>query len=519
MTTVNPSVLLRSLIIYAICVPLAVIVGYLLTNPEDRQTIGFIAVLTAVLIFPLLMKWHYPLLIFSCSFPGVVFFLPGHPNWFLTMVAISLGISVIERILSRNRHFLPAGGVGWPLLAMLCVVFMTAKLTGGFGLRAMGSDVYGGKKYVFLVVGIMSFFAFIVRPIPRAKVNLYLALFFISGMFSIVSDLYSFIPSYLHFIYMVIPPSSLYTTPGADSLELGVTRLTGVSSTAAAVFFWMLARHGFRDAFVTGKLWRPLLMFALVPIVMLGGFRSSLIGLMMMVSLIFFLEKMHRTGVMLVVTMVALAGAVLIIPLASHLPFTYQRALAFLPLDISPEARMSADTSTEWRLEMWKALLPQVPQYLFKGKGYAFSRATFDEMIGTDAAFHNLVDASQDPLALAGDFHSGPLSVVIPFGIWGVITLFWFWAMGFRVVLRNYRYGDPSLRHINVFLLASFVSKIFGFLFIFGSFSDDIGPCAMYIGLSIAFNHGVMGPRVAPQVNAARAKSELPFGAQLALPR
>jgi uncharacterized RDD family membrane protein YckC len=120
---------------------------------------------------------------------------------------------------------------------------------------------------------------------------------------------------------------------------------------------------------------------------------------------------------------------------------------------------------------------------------------------------------------LAGDFHSGPLSVVIPFGIWGVITLFWFWAMGFRVMVRNYRYGDPSLRHLNVFLLASFVSKIIGFLFIFGSLPDDIGPCAMFIGLSIAFNHGVMGPRVAPRVNPAPSRAGIPFGAQPAWPR
>src|SRR6516164_314776 len=111
--------MLRSLIVYAICVPVAILVGYLLTNPLDYESIGFIGVLIVIMIFPLLMKWHYPLLIFSCSFPATLFFLPGHPNMFIAMVAVSLTISVVERILNRNQPFLTAGGVQWPLLALL----------------------------------------------------------------------------------------------------------------------------------------------------------------------------------------------------------------------------------------------------------------------------------------------------------------------------------------------------------------------------------------------------------------
>ena len=77
---------------------------------------------------------------------------------------------------------------------------------------------------------------------------------------------------------------------------------------------------------------------------------------------------------------------------------------------------------------MWKALLPQVPPHLLLGKGYAISMEDF-EMMGRDVAFRS-VDASQQGLALAGDYHNGPLSVVIPFGIWGVIAFLWFASPG-----------------------------------------------------------------------------------------
>src|ERR1022692_4952848 len=119
MNNINTSALFRSLIVYAICVPLAIIIGYTLTNPLDYQSMGFIGVLVAILIFPLLMKWHYPLLIFSWSAPVTLFFLPGRPSLFLAMVVASLSISVVERILNREKHFVPTGGIVWPLLALL----------------------------------------------------------------------------------------------------------------------------------------------------------------------------------------------------------------------------------------------------------------------------------------------------------------------------------------------------------------------------------------------------------------
>jgi len=490
MNNVNPTALLRSLIVYAVCVPLAIIVGYLLTS-LDYQSMGLIGFLAAIMIFPLLMKWHYPLLVLSWAMPVTLFFLPGHPTLFLAMAAISLTISVVERILDRNKPFLPTGGVAWPLLAFLLVIVITAKLTGGFGLRSMGSDVYGGKKYIFLIVGILSFFAITARPIPKRYANLYVGLYFAGGILNFVSDMYSYVPSPLHFIYQVIPPS-IFGTGLDDDAVLGVSRMGGVATAAGCVFSWLLALYGFRDNMLTSKFWRPVLMGITFILMFLGGFRAIILGAFIMLALIFYLEKMHRTGMMMVMLLGGLLGAALLVPMAPHLPFTFQRALAFLPLNISPEARLNADASTEWRLEIWQALLPQVPKYLLLGKGYAFSAETFNESMGRDAMFQKTIDAAENPLALAGDFHSGPLSVVLSFGVWGVIVWLWYWVAGFFVVWRNYKYGDPALAHINRYFFAAFIAKCFGFLFIFGDVVGDVGGFAGLIGMSIALNHGIM---------------------------
>jgi hypothetical protein len=111
--------------------------------------------------------------------------------------------------------------------------------------------------------------------------------------------------------------------------------------------------------------------------------------------------------------------------------------------------------------------------------------------MGATATFQRVIDAADDPLALASDFHNGPLSVVLPFGIWGVVAWLWFWWAGFLVVWRNYHYGDPALRHINLYLFAAFVTRCVMFLFVFGDLVADTANFAGIIGLSIAFNHGV----------------------------
>lgn len=491
----NAPAILKSLVIYALCVPLAVIVGYMLTDPLDYTTFAYAGVLALVLVFPLLLRWHYPLLLFSVNASMVMFFIKGKPAFWLVMVVLSLGISLLERAMSSQKRFIRVPQITWPLICMIGVVFLTAKLNGGIGLHAFGSEVYGGKKYIFLVVSILSYFAFTAQRVPPERANLYVTLFLLGGVTQLVGDLYPVTPSFLHFIFWMFPPSSSFSS-FRDVFEVGVTRLSGTSFAASAFVFWLAARYGLRGIFLSGKLWRPVLFFIGSLMIFLGGFRSVIISYLGILGLLFFLEGLHRTRALLVCMMAGMLVAVAIIPLAPHLPFTFQRSLAFLPLNLSEEARMSAEDSSNWRYDMWKALLPQVPKYLLLGKGYAITMED-NEFMGTDTAFHS-VDASQGGLALSSDYHSGPLSVVLPLGIWGVIAFLWLMFASLRVVYYNFRYGDEPLRTINTYLWAYYLYLSFRFIFLVGALTSDMICFASTIGFSIALNGGVCRPTPQP---------------------
>ena len=110
--------------------------------------------------------------------------------------------------------------------------------------------------------------------------------------------------------------------------------------------------------------------------------------------------------------------------------------------------------------------------------------------MGRDTAFRG-IDPGEQGLALSGDYHNGPLSVILPFGIWGAIAFVWFLIAGIWALNRNRHYGDPALRTVNTFLFTSFVAKIISFIFIFGALSSDMAAFAGLLGLSISLNGGV----------------------------
>jgi hypothetical protein len=208
----------------------------------------------------------------------------------------------------------------------------------------------------------------------------------------------------------------------------------------------------------------------------------------MTVVLVFCLEGMLRSRLMPIIVLAAVLVGGLTVCFSERLPLPVQRCLAVFPLKLDPEASMSAQASTDWRLEIWRSLYPQIPQYLFLGKGLTFDandmamNQTMANQVGADVG---------GQLTTAGDYHNGPLSVIIPFGIWGSIAFLWFLAASVQVLWANYKYGGQEIRKINSFLIAYFIAKIIIFFFVFGGFYGDLVLFAGLVGLSISINGGV----------------------------
>jgi O-antigen ligase len=146
---------------------------------------------------------------------------------------------------------------------------------------------------------------------------------------------------------------------------------------------------------------------------------------------------------------------------------------------------------------MWREVLPEVPKYLFLGKGYSIDPV---DLYLTEQASQSGLLSNYETSIIAGDYHNGPLSVLMPFGLPGAIAVLWLLGAGVKVLYGNMRYGDARLRLINAVLLSYFLAQTIQFFFVVGAISSQLVAFMGILGLSVSFNGGVCRkPAVARQ--------------------
>jgi hypothetical protein len=472
--------------------------GYLLAEPLESTSLSLLLMIVSGLVVPVLLRWYHPLLILSWNMSLYLGFLPGSPQLWGLMSLLGLGFAVLNRSVNPEFRFAHVTEITLPLLTLMLVVIATALSTGGIGLRVLGSQTVGGKGYFYLAAAAAGYFALSSQAVPRHRVRLCVALFFLPGVTAIVSRLVQAAGPSASFLFLFFPPEEDIGALGSDqSFELGLTRASGLMPMAMAIFCWVLARHGVTGVFNFTRPWRMAILMGAAILGTFGGFRSALLLMSITFLILFCVENLWGTRIFLILLIGMTLSGVLLAGFADKLPLTMQRSLSFLPVEIDPVTRASAQDSTEWRLEIWKATLPQVPQYFFKGKGYSISG---DDIYMSHESTYRGLTAQWEGAALAGDYHNGPLSVLIPFGIWGLAAFVWLLVAGTRFLYTNFRASPPELQRINAFLLALFLARIVFFLFVFGTLHGDLYQFVGILGLSVALN--VSGQRPNPPADA-----------------
>jgi hypothetical protein len=482
----------RGLMTYGLCLPLAIFLGYHLTASAGLG-ISVAGLCIIFLSLPLLLRWHHVLLLVCWNAYLNAFFLPGQPNLWMVLALMSLGISILSRTLDRETKFLSVPQVNYALGALFVVVLVTAMVNGGIGFRIFGSETFGGKRYIWVFGAILGYFSLTALPLPRQWSGWITTLFFLSGATAFMSNLaYALGPSF-YFMFLLFPPEWAMHHFLSDYAPSGDTflRISGITPAAIAIISAMLVRYGFEGIFTLQRPWRALLFIGVIFASMFGGFRSNLVLLFLIFGFQFYFERIYRTRIVPVLMVLVVCSSVILIPFAHQLPLSAQRALTVLPLKLDPIARRDAETSTQWRLDMWKLLWPEVPNYLVLGKGFAMAPV---DLYLTDEAVKRGYYKSYEQAIVSGDYHSGPFSLLLPFGLPGFAAFVWFLYAGFRVVYNNYRYGDPALSKINTFLVSYFLARSIFFFAIFGSIYSDLLIFTGIVGLSVTLNRGMQLP-------------------------
>src|SRR6185436_258399 len=120
----------RGLLIFALCLPLAILLGFLLADPMVGSNMMIVGGAMFALLIPIVLALHQRALIWVTGAYINAFFLPSQP---------------LRKV--KMRPVWDKWTLAFLILFIAAVAF-TALKSGGIGLRVLGSNVYGGRKYV-----------------------------------------------------------------------------------------------------------------------------------------------------------------------------------------------------------------------------------------------------------------------------------------------------------------------------------------------------------------------------------
>jgi O-antigen ligase len=492
-------------LIMGLSLPLAVLIGYFLAEPLELGSVAVVTGVLGVLCIPLLLRWYYPMLVFCWNAALNPAILPGRPSMAAIMGLVGLGIAILTRAVNPKARFISVPSLTRPMLVLAAVVITTGLLTGGFGVRTLGSEHYGGSKYFGLLTAIAGYFVLTSQRIPSSRAGLYIALFFLSGITCLGSELAIALGPKFYFLLSIF--SGDYATQelaSQQAVNASLHRMGALCAVASAIDLYLLARFGLRGVLDLQRPWRLLLFLAALVLGLYGGFRSYVALLALTFIVLFFVEGLHRTRYLPALMAAALVAGAIILPQGNKLPMAAQRALSFLPGRFDPIAVENAAATLEWRLIMWRQVWPEVPAHLFRGKGYALDPT--DLFLAGESGRRFSSEALSGTI-IAGDYHNGPLSILLPFGIYGMIAFLWLLLAGMRVMYRNYKFGTPDYRSVNALILAAFAAHAFYFFTGFGSLFSDMAFFAGMLGMSVALNGAE--PSLLPQAEKPDVEAAL----------
>jgi hypothetical protein len=279
----------------------------------------------------------------------------------------------------------------------------------------------------------------------------------------------------------------------------GVVRLTGLTFSCLAVILYLIARYGINGIINTWKFWRAGLFIGMIVLSLLGGYRAILILISLVFFFQFFYEGLHRTAALPIYACLFVVVSILTVANIQKMPLAVQRSLSFLPVEIDSVAASDASGTLEWRLEIWKNVVKEIPNYFWFGKG--FSYRGIDYQLTFEAVQKGIFQAYEHVL-IDGAYHHGLLTIIIPLGIWGILGFIWFGVSSWRIMHYNYLRSPPVLKNINTLLLSYYSANMLFYCTLYGQFHLDLATFTSLLGFSMALNRPVR-ERAAAQAAAA----------------
>ncbi|MDB6077231.1 MAG: hypothetical protein JWO82_978 [Akkermansiaceae bacterium] len=407
---------------------------------------------------------------------GTINALPGSPPaWLLGSVIVTviyiLRFAMRKLPLSFHFDFLDFA----IFLQILAIGQAFARAPAG--VMFFGGDSVGGKSYFIFAFAILAYFmlAFTVTNLKTVKVVMIcmMVIAMLDGVVALVGDYSASLGMAILHIYS---NSNIDVARAGDQVwDLSQSRGgQGFTLIGKALVFPCLALNRPLRTLNPLKPWLPAAMLVGVVLVALSGFRSNLTYLLVVFAISAIIRR-HVVDIIAVgfIGVVGL-GILLLSGQVKNMPFGVQRILSVLPIEVSSAARLDAENSTTWRVEMWQLAL-STDRYIHNkmlGDGFGISG---HEMAARLNAQLGLADFDgQEQMLATGTYHGFHVETIRFTGYFGLVcAIILMGVCGRRAwQLTKYYRGRAEFGYL-AYLFIPFLIYPWWSLLIFGSYRAE----------------------------------------------
>ncbi|MGI8959777.1 MAG: hypothetical protein ACR2IV_08470 [Bryobacteraceae bacterium] len=423
----------KAALVAALGLIVAIFLGSLVGSGDSWKIIFGVFVILGLVFWFGSGRFLWVLAIASSFLGGTFPILGGAFNTFQLLMMMGVAKFVLEDVVMKRSARPAIARVDILLIAGFMGVLTVNGLHDRFGMRFLGSNVWGGHSYVNVYVGLVAFFVIQSIPTKRSLWNKlpYLVLCVVSFDL-LVAVATTIFPSSIYFIF---PFYSAVATGSIQEAITGTAEVTGRIGAFGDFGFFLilivLASISLRRVFHPSQLFRLAAIGVGSLAVLFSGYRSTVLNIILGTALAGVRDL--KFGVLLLLPMLAvcLLGISMVNEIAP-LPKQIQRGLAFLPGNWDTEMALDAAASNDFRWRVWTLWTKKFfPQHPWIGRGFGFK----SEWVKTDTGLGGAEDYVQ--MVETGNIHNGFLATLDAVGILGAIFFIGWNIRLLSVVLRT----------------------------------------------------------------------------------
>jgi len=500
----------QKLIIGLIVAGFFVLAPWLTSEVLEGNPLPFLALLGigVLLLFLFVLKDRCWMVIpFSLPIEGRLNFLPLNFSMQETAVMAVVAYIFIQIIMGRQISWRLGPKLVWvPLAGLLSVLLYHWISSGDIGIRALGGSGWGARKYVSILLAVISMPILMSFSGASWKDFQKIPLIYFFGTFvDLIPELISTaIPQASPYMYRIYSTVNLgaYGSTIVGNFEGGdsVVRFGTFRALGQAIVLVVVSYFPFYVWLNPNRLWiAPTLILAFLATAF-DGYRSAIFNY----AALFFagLYASGRSKVLLLLPF-GVGGALMIAATQGSLfdyPRSIQRALCFLPGQWDATISQEADNSSKWRDRIRELFfLEYFKKAPWLGTGYGFdpeiAKKTTELFLRIAALKENDDWADVRSYIEMKQPHEGDIHALVVSGVFGAGFFILFCLASVVFALRSvWKYRPQDLSPVQIWSLALLVQQSFSFFAVFGDYVEALTVmCPVVIILAASEKHRPTG--------------------------